>query len=69
MRVTSLGRVYKRITSKLAGFLHGDKGLTHVNVLEYFLLLVVISIILIVMAMKISEVHARVLTRINSGLF
>ena len=69
MRVNSLGQVWKKISAKLFSFLHGEKGLTHVNLVEYFLLLVVISVILIVMAMKISEVHARILAKIDNGLF
>ncbi len=69
MRGNSLGQACKKISAKLFSFLHGEKGVTHVNLVEYFLLLVVVSIILIVMAMKISEVHARILAKIDSSLF
>jgi Na+(H+)/acetate symporter ActP len=69
VRGNFVGQVCKKISVKLFNVLHGEKGLTHVNLVEYFLLLVVISIILVVMAMKVSEVHAKLLAKINSGLF
>jgi Flp pilus assembly pilin Flp len=69
VRGNSLRQVCKKVSAKFFSFLHGEGGVTHVNLVEYFLLLVVVSAILIVMAVKISEVHARLLAKIDGGLF
>ena len=61
--------LYKKINDKLMNLIYGEKGITDVQLVEYFLLLVMISIFVAAMVIKIPEVHAKLWAKINTDLF
>ena len=62
-------RVWRNISEKMVTMSHCEKGMTDAHLVEYFLLIIMISIIVIVMAIKIPELQAKLWTKINGDLF
>ena len=62
-------RVRRKINEELVSVFCGDKGMTDVQIVAYFLLFVAISTVAIFMVITTPEVHAKLWTKINNDLF
>ncbi len=62
-------QVYKRISIRSFGVFHHEKGFTHIQLLEYFLLVLMISGIMAIIILEISFIYSNLWARISTDSF
>jgi hypothetical protein len=62
-------QAYKKLNMMLFEFFHSEKGLTHTQLLEYFLLAFMILSIMTIITLEIPIFYTHVWAKINIDLF
>jgi hypothetical protein len=57
-----------KLNKWLSNILFNEKGLTHIQLIEYFLLLFMMFVIIVIVMMGIPEVHAKLWGKISTEI-